>query len=94
MPRFEINITTGEIVELPDAPLPTKTNAEKIAEEVSILNTNLQINLKELSNQYVKALLANGTSEAANVSVIRSQQAAIKAQYAIDYAAIIAKYPS
>lgn len=92
MPRFEINITTGEIVELLDAPLPTKTNAEKITEEVSILNTNLQINLKELSDQYVKALLANGTSEAAKVAAIRSQRTALQTQFATDYAAIISKY--
>lgn len=92
MPRYEVNIATGEIMELPDAPLPIKTNAEKIAEEVSILNTNLQINLKELSDQYVKALLANGTSEATKVAAIRSQRTALQTQFATDYAAIISKY--
>lgn len=61
-------------------------------EEMAALNSALQSNLTALEQQYVKALLADGASEASKVSAIRSQQAALKAQYAIDYAAILAKY--
>lgn len=92
MSRFEIDIKTGEMIELPDITPPSRTNAEKITEEVALLNSVLQSNLTSLESQYIKALLADGASEVNKVAAIRAQQTALKTQYNLDYMAILTKY--
>lgn len=82
---------TGETNEFPDAP-SVLTNDEKKKIELDMLNNQLQANFDSLTMQYAKALLADGTSEAAKVSAIRAQQTALKTQYSADVTAVVQKY--
>lgn len=87
----EVQVGWGVVDGVPVAPAD-KTPAEKLAAELAGLADGYQADTLEFQRMLGTIMLADGPTEAAKISAIRTQWNARKAKYISDAAAVRAKY--
>lgn len=90
--RFEINITTGERVEFPDAEVVREPPAKLKRAELLALYDTYQADLTAVSQAWLSALIADGEMEIERKAQLAAEIASIDEQYALGVVAIRAKY--
>jgi len=82
--RYEININTGLITEHDDAPVIVLSKAKRINARTALFDADVA----SLTNRWVAAGFADGSTEATKKAAITSDYSALLAQYTADIAAI------
>lgn len=85
-------IFSGDAWFVGDAPVYDKTPADKLAAELAGLADGYQTDTLEFQRMLGTIMLADGPTEAAKISAIRTQWNARKAKYVSDAATVRAKY--
>ena len=87
MPRYEHNVTTGEVTEHEDAPIPIASQPSK-AKRIAAITVQYTADVKLLREAWLAAAVADGDNEVAAKANVQADIAALKEQFIADVAAI------